>query len=34
MLKSDQQEAIGKLKEWDLWGPLMICLIFSLAIGI
>lgn len=25
---------MGKLKEWDLWGPLLICFIFSLAIGL
>lgn len=34
MLPGDREEAVSKLKEWDLWGPLGICFVFSLAIGI
>lgn len=34
MLPGDRSAAIEKLKEWDLWGPLVICLIFALSIAI
>jgi hypothetical protein len=34
MLPGDRSAAIGKLKEWDLWGPLAICLLFALGIAI
>jgi hypothetical protein len=34
MLPGDREAAIERLKQWDLWGPLMICLVFSLGIGI
>lgn len=34
MLPGDRDEAVAKLKDWDLWGPLGICFVFSLAIGI
>ena len=34
MLPGDREEAVARLKDWDLWGPLLICFVFSLAIGI
>jgi hypothetical protein len=34
MLPGDREEAITQLKNWDLWGPLIICFIFMLGIGI
>jgi hypothetical protein len=34
MLPGDREEAISQLKIWDLWGPLIICFIFMLGIGI
>lgn len=34
MIPGDREQAIAKLKNWDLWGPLLICFIFTIAIGI
>ncbi len=34
MIPGDREGAIEKLKNWDLWGPLFICLLFTLGIGI
>lgn len=34
MLPGDREEAITNLKQWDLWGPLLICLLYSLGVGI
>jgi hypothetical protein len=34
LLPGDREEAINHLKNWDLWGPLLICLIFALGIGL
>jgi hypothetical protein len=34
MIPGDREEAIEKLKDWDLWGPLFICFIFTIGIGI
>jgi hypothetical protein len=34
MLPGDREEAISRLKQWDLWGPLAICLVFALGIGL
>ena len=34
MLPGDREESISRLKQWDLWGPLCICFLFSLGIGI
>ena len=34
MLPAHREEAVAALKDWDLWGPLAICFVFSLGIGI
>lgn len=34
MPRQDQEGVLQKLKEWDLWGPLLICLTLSLLLSI
>ncbi|CAM9803986.1 unnamed protein product [Discosporangium mesarthrocarpum] len=30
----DQKGVLKKLKEWDLWGPLMVCLVLSIMLSV
>jgi hypothetical protein len=34
MLPGDREAAVKELKKWDLWGPLLIGLIFSLSLAL
>jgi protein YIPF6 len=34
MPREDQSEALTVLKEWDLWGPLLVCLTLSIMLSI
>lgn len=34
MLPGDRDEAVKELKKWDLWGPLLIGLLFSLSLAL
>ncbi|KAG5192923.1 terbinafine resistance locus protein [Tribonema minus] len=33
MPKGDQEGVLKKLKEWDLWGPLLVCLVLSIMLS-
>ena len=34
MFPGDREQAIRELKKWDLWGPLIIGLVFSLSLAL
>ena len=34
LLPKHREESINHLKNWDLWGPLLICLFFSLSLAL
>lgn len=34
LLPRHREESINHLKNWDLWGPLFICLFFSLSLAL
>jgi hypothetical protein len=34
LLPKHKEEATNELKQWDLWGPLLICLFFSVSLAV